>query len=137
MREATMAKAQELAVQEKKKLTKKEESTVPARYYVPATDIHETDDALTVVMEVPGVDKKDVKVDLENDVLRVEAQIDFKKYAGLEPLYTEYNVGHYSRSFTLGGKIDQGQISAALEDGVLTLTLKKTKQATPRTISIS
>ena len=79
-----MAKAQELAVQEKKKLTKKEESTVPARYYVPATDIHETDDALTVVMEVPGVDKKDVKVDLENDVLRVEAQIDFKKYAGLE-----------------------------------------------------
>jgi HSP20 family molecular chaperone IbpA len=135
--EVTMARAQELAVQEKKALASKEESTVPARYYMPYTDIYETDDGLTVVMEVPGVEKKDVKVDIEDDVLRVEAQIDFKKYSGLDPLYTEYNVGHFQRSFTLGSKIDRDKISAQLDDGVLTLTLKKTKEATPRSISIS
>jgi HSP20 family protein len=132
-----MASAQELAVQKKKELASKEESTVPARYYVPYTDIYETDDALIVVMEIPGVDKKDVKVDVEDDVLRVEAQIDFKEYSGLDPIYTEYNVGPFRRSFTLGSKIDKEKISAQLDDGVLTLTLKKTKEAAPRSISIS
>ena len=114
----------------------KEEKTVPGRYYVPYTDIHETDDALTVVMEMPGVEKKDINVALENDVLRVDGQIDFAKYEGMEPVYTEYNVGHYTRSFTLSNKIDQGQISAQLEDGVLTLTLPKAKEALQRRISI-
>jgi len=89
------------------------------------------------MMEIPGVDKKDVKVGVEDDVLRVEAQIDFKEYSGLEPIYTEYNVGPFQRSFTLGSRIDQEKISAQLDDGVLILTLKKTKEATPRSISIS
>ena len=79
----------ELAVQEKKELVSKEEKTVPARYYVQNTDIHETDDALTVVMEIPGVEKKDVDVNIENDVLRVEGRIDFAKYEGLEPLCSD------------------------------------------------
>lgn len=131
-----MAKAQELSVQQKKELASKEESTVPARYYVPYTDIYETEDGLTVVMEVPGVEKKDLKVDIEDDVLRVEAQIDFKKYEGLDPVYTEYNVGHFRRSFTLGSKVDRDKITAQLDDGVLTLALKKTKEAQPRSIAI-
>ena len=67
-----MVKGQDLTVQEKKELASKEESTIPARYYVPYTDIYETDDALTVVMEIPGVDKQEVKVGVEEDVLRVE-----------------------------------------------------------------
>ncbi len=52
-------------------------------------------------------------------------------------MYTEYNVGHYARAFTLSSKIDQQQISAQLTDGVLTLTLKKAKEALPRRIAIS
>jgi HSP20 family molecular chaperone IbpA len=131
-----MADSQALAVQEKKELVSKEEKTVPARYYVQITDIYETDDALTVVMEMPGVEKKDVEVNVENDVLRVEGRVDFTKYEGLEPLYTEYNVGHFARSFTLSNRIDQQQIAAQLEDGVLTLTLKKAKEAMPRKIAI-
>ena len=99
-------------------------------------DIYETEDALVVVMEVPGVEKKDLDVSLENDVLRVEGRIDFTKYEGLDPLYTEYNVGHYARAFTLSGKIDQHQISAEVEDGVLKLTLKKSKETLPRRIAI-
>jgi len=132
-----MATAQELAVREKKELVSKEEKTVPGRYFVPSADIFETDHALTVVMEMPGVEKRDLDVALESDVLRVEGKIDFAKYEGMEPVYTEYNVGHYARSFTLSSKIDQAGISAQLDDGVLTLTLPKMKEAQPRRISIN
>jgi HSP20 family molecular chaperone IbpA len=131
-----MASAQELAVREKKELVTKEEKTVPGRYYVPYADIYETDDALCVVMEMPGVEKKDLNVALENSVLRVDGQINFSKYEGMEPVYTEYNIGHYARSFTLSNKVDQEQISAQLDDGVLTLTLPKAKEAQPRRISV-
>jgi len=88
-------------------------------------------------MEMPGVEKKDLDVGLENDALRVDGRIDFSKYKDMEPVYAEYNVGHYERSFTLGSAIDQEKISANLEDGVLTLTLPKAKHAQPRKIAIA
>jgi HSP20 family protein len=132
-----MAKSRALEVQQKKELVPKEEKTLPARYYVPNTDIFESEDALTVVMEMPGVERKDIDIRIESNVLRVEGRIDFAKYEGLEPVYTEYNVGHYDRAFTLSDKIDQESISADLEDGVLTLTLKKAKEALPRRIAIT
>ena len=131
-----MAQSQSLQPQEKKELVSKDENTAPVRYFVPATDIFETEDALTVVMEVPGVGREAIDISLENNVLKIEAKIDPAKYDGMEPLYTEYNVGHFSRSFTLSNKIDQQQISAKLEDGIMTLILKKVKEATPRRISI-
>jgi HSP20 family protein len=134
--EDTMAKSRALEVQEKKELASKEEKTVPAKYYVPNTDIYETEDALTVVMEIPGVEKKNLTVQVENDVLRVEGRIDFSKYEGLEPVYTEYNVGNFVRGFNLSSKIDQDEVGAQLDDGVLTLTLKKAKQAMLRRIPI-
>jgi len=84
-----MATAQELTVRDKKELVTKDENTVPGRYYVPYADIYETDEALSVVMEIPGVEKKDVDVALENGVLRVEGRIDFSKYDSMEPVYTE------------------------------------------------
>jgi len=131
-----MSKSQALEVQEKKEVVSKDEKTVPTRHYVPTTDIFETDDALMVVMELPGVEKQAIEVNVENDVLRIDARIDFTKYEGLEPLYTEYNIGHFARSFSLSNKIDQQQISAQLEDGVLTLMLKKASEAQPRRIAV-
>lgn len=92
-----MAGSQELTVRDKREMVAKEEKTTPGRYFVPAADIHETNDALTVVMEMPGVDRSHLNVSLENDVLRVDGQIDFSKYEAMEPVYTEYNVGHYTR----------------------------------------
>ena len=127
---------QALEVQEKKELVSKGEKTAPARYYVPNTDIHETDDALVLSMEVPGVDRGSIDIKIEDDVLRVEARIDAGKYEGMEPLYTEYNVGHFARSFSLSHVIDQARIEAALNDGVLALTLKKVQKAQPRQIEI-
>ena len=131
-----MARSRELEVQQKKELVSKDEKTTPARYYVPNTDIYESEDALTVVMEIPGVERRDIDIRLENDSLRVEGRLDFGKYQGLEPLYTEYNVGHFARAFSLSSKIDQQQINAQFADGVLTLTLKKVPEAVPRQIAI-
>jgi HSP20 family protein len=134
--EGRMATSQELAVREKQELATKEEKTVPGRFYIPCTDVYETEDALTVVMEMPGVDRGSLDVALENDVLRVEGRIDFSKYQELEPVYTEYNIGHYTRSFSLSSKVDQERIGAQLEDGVLTLTLAKAAEARPRRIAV-
>ena len=128
--------AQELEVQQKRELEKKEEETIPLRTFLPNTDIFETKDALVVVMEMPGVERGHADITVEDDVLTVAGRIDFSKYEKLQPVYTEYNVGHYTRSFTLSNKIDQEGISAQLEDGVLTLTLPKAKELQPRRISI-
>jgi len=131
-----MTESQELAVRDKKELVGKEEKTVSGRFYIPYADIFETDDSLSVVMEMPGVARDDLTIALESDVLRVEGRINFTKYEGMEPVYTEYNVGHYTRSFTLSNKIDQEKISAQLADGVLTLALPKAKQAQSRRIAV-
>lgn len=133
-----MTPAHELQVQEKRELQKKDETTVPARTFLPTTDIFETDDALIVVMEMPGVEKSGLDVNLETDVLSVSGRIDLSKYEKLRPIYTEYNIGHYRRTFNLSSsRIDQDQIAAEMKDGVLTLTLPKMEQAKPRRISVS
>ena len=127
-----MADSQELTVHEKKELVGKEEKTAPGRYYTPYTDIYETEEMLTVSMEMPGVENKAVDVVLDDGVLRVEGRVDFSKYEGMDPVYTEYNVGHYTRSFRISNKIDQANIGAHLEEGVLTLKLPKVKEVQPR-----
>jgi HSP20 family protein len=132
-----MPTRQELQVQQKRELGKKEEeSTIPARVFLPTADIYETNDALNVVLEMPGVDKNSVDIRVEDGVLKIEGRLDFSKYQGLQPLYTEYNVGHYSRSFRLSSKIDQNKIAAELNDGVLSLVLPKVEEAKPRTIQV-
>ena len=127
---------QELQVQEKREVDRQQEATVPARAFLPPTDIFESDDVLTIVMEMPGVGREDVDVNVENGVLRVEGRLDFSKYEGMQPVYTEYNIGHYRRSFSLSSKVDQDRISAQMQDGVLTLLLPKAEEAKPRRISV-
>jgi HSP20 family protein len=136
MRKKAMASKQELQVQQKRELEKKEETTIPARIFLPTADIYETEDALSVILEMPGVEKNNVDVRVEDGVLYVEGRLDFSKCQNLQPLYTEYNVGHYSRSFRLSSKIDQNKIGAELRDGVLSLTLAKVEEAKPRTIQV-
>jgi HSP20 family molecular chaperone IbpA len=132
-----MASRQELQVQKKREQETREESTIPARVFVPSADIYETQDALTVILEMPGVEKNNVDVRVEDGVLSVLGKLDLFKYQGLQPLYIEYNVGHYSRSFQLSSKVDQSKIAAELKDGVLSLTLPKVEQAKPRTIEVA
>ena len=127
---------QELQVQQKRELEKKQEATVPTRTFVPTTDIFETERALTLVVEMPGVDKSKVDVSVEDGVLTLQGHLDLSKYEGMQPIYTEYNIGLYRRSFTLSNKIDQGRITAEMTDGVLTLVLPKAEEAKPRRIAI-
>lgn len=128
---------QELQVQKKRELEGKEESTIPARTFVPTADIYEDRDSLKVILEMPGVDKGHIDVRVEEGVLFVEGRLDLTKYRGLQPLYTEYNIGNYGRSFRLSNTIDQDKIGAELKDGVLSLTLPKAEKAKPRTIQVS
>ena len=127
---------QALQVQQKRELETKQEATIPARAFIPTADIYEDEDELTLILEMPGVDKGNVEVSVEGGVLRVGGRLDFSKYQGLQPLYTEYNFGHYSRSFTLSNQIDQDKIAAEMKDGVLSLKLPKVEQAKPRTIQV-
>jgi HSP20 family protein len=128
---------QELQVQKKRELEGKEESTIPARTFMPTADIYEDRDSLKVILEMPGVEKENVNVRVEEGVLVVEGRLDLTKYRGLQPLYTEYNIGNYARSFRLSNAIDQDKIGAELKDGVLSLTLPKVEKAKPRTIQVS
>jgi HSP20 family protein len=131
-----MASGRELQVQQKREVEKKQETTVPARLFLPTADIFETDRALTVVLEMPAVNKENVEVSIDNCVLKIDGKVDFSKYEGLRPVYTEYNIGHYTRSFQLSSAIGQNKISAEMKDGVLTLVLPKAEQAQPRRITV-
>ena len=132
-----MAPAQELEVQQKRALEKKDEATVPARIYLPTTDIFETENALMVVMEMPGVVNEHADITIEDNVLTVTGRIDFSKYEKLQPVYTEYNIGHFQRSFSLApSSIDEHRITAEMKDGVLTLTLPKAERVKARKIEL-
>ena len=128
---------QELQVQQKREVERDQESTSSGTNFLPVTDIFETPEALRVVLEMPGVGKNSVEVSVENNVLTIMGRIDFSNYEGLQPLYTEYNIGHYSRSFRLSNEIEQEGIKAELKDGVITLVLPKAEKAKPRRIKVS
>ena len=131
-----MAERQELQVQKKREHESRDESTVPARMFLPTADIYETPDALNVILEMPGVEKNNVDIQIKDGALRVEGRLDLSKYRGLQPLYIEYNIGHYARTFQLSNKIDQDKIAAEMKDGVLSLLLPKAEEARPRTIRV-
>jgi HSP20 family molecular chaperone IbpA len=132
-----MASPQELQVQQKREVEKAQESTTPMRAFLPVTDIYETEQALTLVMEMPGVSKDGLVVNVDSSVLTIEGRINFDRYEGLQPLYTEYNIGPYSRSFRLPSQIDQDRITAEITDGVVTLVLPKAEEARPRRITVT
>jgi len=75
-----MTSRQELQVQQKRELETKEETTVPARTFLPTADIFEDEDALHVVLEMPGVEKDNINVSVREGVLNIDGRLDFSKY---------------------------------------------------------
>ena len=126
----------QVALQEKKELAPAEERTQAGKFYVPYTDIYETEEAVVVTMEVPGVDRSAIDIRLDKDVLTITANIDSRQYENLKPIYTEYNVGNFVRTFNVSTKIASEGISASVADGVLTVRLPKAAQALARRIEI-
>ena len=131
-----MATTQELEVQKKRQLKSQEESTAPVNMFIPTTDIFETDAALSVVVEMPGVEKANVDIAVKDGVLTIDGRIDFQRYAGTEPVYTEYNIGHFHRSFSLSNKVNASKIRAEMRDGLLTLTIPKAEEAAAQRIEV-
>ena len=89
------------------------------------------------MLEMPGVDRDSIEAAVENDVVTIQGRIDFTNYEGMQPVYIEYNVGHYARSFEVSSKIDQSKISPLMKDGVVTIVLPKAEQTKPRKIQVS
>jgi HSP20 family protein len=127
----------DLTVQEKKEIKTQQEATIAGRRYLPATDIVETDGELMMYLDMPGVKRDQVNIRLEKNVLFIEGAIDSKPYEALRPLYTEYNIGHFTRRFELSSFIDQAGIKAAMADGVLQLTLPKVPEQQPKLIAVN
>ena len=128
---------QQVALQQKKELNPAEERTEAGRFFSPYTDIHETAAAVVVTMEMPGVDKTAVDIRVDKGVLTIKGTVDASKYEGLRPIYSEYNVGNFVRTFTVSTKIDSGAISASMVDGVLTVTLPKAAEAVAKRITVN
>ncbi len=112
------------------------ERTRTRRVYVPRTDIYETEDALVLVADMPGVAPDGLDVTLEARELTIRGRTRDAAPEGYSPVYREYEAGDYERAFTLSEDIDAGKIEARLGDGVLRLTLPKAGPAQARRIQV-
>ena len=103
-------------------------------YIAPPVDIFETDDALTVVADLPGVDKDAVDIRVEDNILTIKGRANYSPQA--EMLRQEFSLQGYYRQFQLSDEVDQDRISAECKNGVLTITLPKAEKSKPRQIKV-
>ncbi len=127
----------EIEVTDKQELDTEVEQTRPGRVFVPAVDIFEDGDGITVIADVPGATNDSVDIDLDDGKLTIEANVDEVAADGETELVHEWSAGRFYRQFSLPDRIDQGRIEAHLADGVLRLRLPKIEQAKPRKIAIA
>jgi len=110
--------------------------TRPGPVYTPAVDIFETEHAITVLADMPGVEPADLTIDLRESVLTLTGRSSFTEGAKEGTILREHHAGTFRRQFTLSEAIDQTKIDAQLFDGVLRLELPKVEKAKPRQISV-
>ena len=112
------------------------ETTRPGKIFIPAVDIYETQDAIVVLADMPGVPSEKVTIDVKEGQLTISGEIAPPGGAAEQLLVREYDTGNFFREFTLGQLVDQDRIEAAMKDGVLRLTLPTVEKAKPRKIEI-
>ena len=128
--------SKELRVQEKQELASPAEQTTPGLVFTPAVDIFETDKQITLLADMPGVTADDLNIDLRENTLTLVADVAPVDNPDGKEILVEYETGRYYRQFTLGELINQENIDAKLNDGVLRLTLPKVEKATPKKITV-
>ena len=128
--------SKELKVREKQEMTTPAEQTTPGLVFTPAVDIFETEKEITLLADMPGVKADDLTIDLRDNTLTLSADIAPVDNPNEEENLVEYETGRYYRQFTIGELVDQENIDAKLNDGVLRLSLPKVEKATPKKITV-
>lgn len=126
----------ELKPKAKEEAPAKGERVRPGRVFLPAVDIFETPEALTLVADMPGVPSDKVTLDIKDNHLVISGEIIPPLATGETMVLHEYHTGDYQREFQLGAIIDQARIEATMKDGVLRLLLPKAEKAKPRKIEV-
>jgi len=103
-------------------------------YIAPPVDIFETDEALTVVADLPGVAMDSVDIRVEDNILTIKGRATYSPKAEL--LRQEFSLQGYYRQFQLSDEVDQERISAESKNGVLTITLPKAEKSKPKQIKV-
>ncbi len=126
----------DLELRDKKELQTGAESTRNVPIFIPAVDIYESETALTLLADMPGVPFGNVDIDLNNDQLTIRGSAVLPDGGGAVML-KEYEVGDYYRQFTLSDAIDRAKIEASMKDGILKIVLPKAEAAKPRKITVT
>ncbi|MGD8367006.1 MAG: Hsp20/alpha crystallin family protein [Desulfobacterales bacterium] len=132
-----MTDNKELRVKDKQEVSTPAEQTRPGLVFTPDVDIYETETGIVLLADMPGVEAKDLTIDLRDDILTITGEIAPVEGADEEDLLIEYETGRFARQFTLADVIDQEKIEANLSLGVLRLTLPKVGKAAPRKITVN
>lgn len=96
-----------------------------ATVYTPAVDIYENENSFVLYADIPGADEKSVEITVEKDQLLIQAKVNDEVPVGSKLRYSEYGIGDYKRSFSLGDRIDRENIEASVKNGVLKLVLPR------------
>ena len=132
----TSAENQELTVRDKTALNRSAEQTRAGAVFTPDVDIFETESEITLLADLPGVKPENLSIDLRDDVLTIAGKTEDFRKEGQVDIAAEYESGKYYRRFTLSEMIDQAQIDAKLNDGILRLRLPKVAKGAPRKITV-
>jgi HSP20 family protein len=114
------------------------EEALTTSTFVPAVDVYEDEHNITLKIEAPGVDEKDIDVRIENHTLTVHGERKFEKEEKEENYRrVERRYGAFTRTFTLPTTVDAEKVTAAYEKGVLKIQLAKKAEAKPKQIKVS
>lgn len=102
----------------------------------PVVDIIENADGVTLYVDLPGVNKASLELDVDQNVLSIKGRINLPVPENLQPSYIEVDSGTFERRFTLGGELDNTQIKANLNQGELKLFIPRSEQHKPRKIAV-
>jgi len=105
------------------------------RYMVPPVDIYETENALAVIVDLPGVHNEDVDIRVDQDILTIKGKVRYDPPKDL--IRREFDLLDFFRQFQLSDEVDREKISAAAKNGVLTITLAKAEKAKPRQVKVN
>jgi HSP20 family protein len=128
-------KAMQVTDQETAKV-EDQERTRERRVFIPKTDIFETEKAIALIADLPGVNPESVDITLEKNILTIDGYAAPGEQPGLSINYSEYTPGDFHRQFRLTEEIDRDKIEASVSDGVLKLILPKAEDAKVKKIPI-